>query len=99
MLPPGNLIHHRNHSCDANLWWAGPFDLVARRDIGVGEEITNDYSTSTIDSGFTVQCRCNAETCRGIIAGADAWVHRLDKAYAGHLVPIVINAIESRLSS
>ena len=93
VLAPGNLVRYGNHSCDPNLWWEGAFDLVARRDIAAGEEISNDYAASTIDPGFVMACGCHAATCRGTITGSDAWVHRLDKVYAGHLVPSVLAAI------
>lgn len=46
ILPPGNLNHYGNHSCDPNLWWADGFTLDARCDIEPGTELTNDYGTS-----------------------------------------------------
>src|SRR5262245_17355356 len=46
VLPAGRPNGKGNHSCDPNLWWEGPYDLVARRDIAAGEELTNDYATS-----------------------------------------------------
>jgi hypothetical protein len=36
-----------NHSCDPNLWWVGPYELAARRNLSAGEELINDYATST----------------------------------------------------
>ncbi|WP_432987337.1 SET domain-containing protein-lysine N-methyltransferase [Dactylosporangium sp. CA-233914] len=46
-----------NHGCDPSLWWSGPYTLVARRDIAAGEELTNDYATSTADPGFRMPVR------------------------------------------
>jgi SET domain-containing protein len=99
ILPEGNPIHHGNHSCDPNLWWDGPFDLVARRDIEADEELTSDYATSTVDTAFSLDCRCGAENCRGTISAADSWEYALDRVYAGHVVPVVQQAIDARRST
>ncbi len=66
-----------NHSCDPNAYIKGESDLVAIHDIGVGEEITYDYSTTMNDDvekieafGFpvwTAECNCCSKICRGII--------------------------------
>lgn len=37
VLPPRRTIGYGNHSCDPNLWWDGPFNLVARHDIEPGD--------------------------------------------------------------
>lgn len=96
VLPLGAPNHHGNHSCDPNLWWSGPFDLIARRDIRAGEEVTNDYAASTTDPDFSLQCRCGSAGCRGIVRSSDAWVHRLDEVYEGHVVPAVAAGIARR---
>jgi SET domain-containing protein len=62
---------HLNHSCDPNAWLAyegGSCDLVARRDIGAGEEITCDYNVN-IAEGTRWPCRCGAARCRSEVAG------------------------------
>lgn len=66
-----------NHSCSPNAFIRGKNELVALRDIEVGEEITYDYSTTMNDneekikkSGgtlWTCKCRCGSKNCRGII--------------------------------
>jgi SET domain-containing protein len=57
-----------NHSCDPN---AGFLDgepvLYALRDIDAGEEIAWDYSTSIGWPGWTLECRCGAARCRGVV--------------------------------
>ena len=53
VLPPRRDNGYGNHSCDPNLWWIGPYELAARRDLVPGEELTNDYATSTDDPAFT----------------------------------------------
>jgi len=57
-----------NHSCEPNAGFRDGLVLVARSDIGLGEEITWDYSTAIDEEdfpGFT--CSCGATTCRGAV--------------------------------
>lgn len=57
-----------NHSCDPNAGFAtGEPVLFALRDIEPGEEIEWDYSTSIAEAGWTLECRCGAANCRGIV--------------------------------
>jgi len=64
---PDNCI---NHSCNPNcgFHYTGRRPLLySIRDIGEGEEITFDYST-TMDEGFwEMECLCGEKNCRGII--------------------------------
>ena len=67
----GSPDRHVNHSCDPNAWIsydAEQCHLVARRDIGAGEEITCDYNINIAD-GTGWACNCRAERCRGWVAG------------------------------
>lgn len=59
-----------NHSCDPNTWLTG-LDLVARRTIAPGEQITIDYATFCNETMETFPCTCGAPTCRGLIRGDD----------------------------
>lgn len=59
-----------NHSCDPNAWLEG-LDLVARRPIGVGDEITMDYATLYNERMPDFSCTCGADNCRGTIRGSD----------------------------
>jgi hypothetical protein len=57
-----------NHSCAPNAGFLhGEPTLFALRDIAAGEEITWDYSTSIDWPGWTLECRCGSETCRGVV--------------------------------
>jgi SET domain-containing protein len=57
-----------NHSCDPNGGFvSGEPILVALRDIAAGAEIGWDYSTSISESGWSLECRCGAANCRGMI--------------------------------
>ncbi len=75
--PDGKVVllgfpdRHINHSCDPNAfvrYQGGGCFLVARRDIGAGEEITCDYNIN-ITGGSSWPCHCGARRCRGETIG------------------------------
>lgn len=55
-----------NHSCDPNVEMKG-LDVVARRDIQPGEQLTVDYSTFCGPEMDSFQCGCGSPLCRGTI--------------------------------
>ncbi len=59
-----------NHSCDPSAWLQG-LDVVARRDLATGEEITLDYATFYNELHPDFECACGSEACRGTIRGWD----------------------------
>jgi D-alanine-D-alanine ligase-like ATP-grasp enzyme len=59
-----------NHGCDPNAWLEG-LDLVARRPIAPGEEVTMDYATFMVDGMPDFECACGAAECRKVIRGGD----------------------------
>ena len=59
-----------NHSCDPSAWLEG-LDVVARRPLEPGEEITLDYATFYDERMAAFACGCGSETCRGTIRGED----------------------------
>ncbi len=67
LLPSGSVDDLINHSCEPNagirLTELG-YDLIALRDIDIGEELTYDYSTY-IASPERLICSCGAAGCRG----------------------------------
>jgi hypothetical protein len=89
VLPPGGANGKGNHSCDPNLWWVGAYDLVARRDIAAGEELTCDYATCTTDAEFRMPCRCGTSDCRGAVTGNDWRLAELRHRYRDHWVPVL----------
>ena len=93
VLPAGQPNGKGNHSCDPNLWWAGAYTLVARRDIAVDEELTNDYATSTGEREFTMPCRCGKQLCRGIVTGSDWMRPELQQRYGSHWVPGLLHKV------
>jgi hypothetical protein len=57
-----------NHSCDPNAGFCGGLQLVARRAIASGEEITWDYSTAIDEDDFPgFPCTCGSFHCRGMV--------------------------------
>jgi SET domain-containing protein len=87
VLPPRRDNGYGNHGCDPNLWWTGPYELAARRDIRAGEELTNDYATGTGDPAFTMTCRCGSPLCRGVVTRDDWRRVDLRERYGEHWVP------------
>ena len=62
-----------NHACDPNAGIRPDRMLVALRDIGIGEEISYDYSTTMAEGedGWTLACSCGTPRCRGTVADFD----------------------------
>ena len=74
---------YSNHSCDANLGIRGEITFVAMRDIRADEELTHDWAM-TDDDDYSVECKCGAPNCRGILTGKDWQRPELQKRYAGY---------------
>ena len=58
------------HSCDPSAWLAG-LDVVARRPLSVGQEITLDYATFRSERMPSFKCGCGAAGCRGTVRGGE----------------------------
>ena len=71
-----------NHSCAPSAWLEG-LDVVARRDIAAGEEITLEYATFYDENMPPFDCACGADDCRGIVRGDDYLLPFMG-AYEGH---------------
>ncbi len=95
VLPAGTANHYGNHSCDPTLWWADEYTLVARRDVGAGEELTNDYATGSNRPDFTMFCHCQTYRCRQVIACDDWTIPQLQQRYSGHWVPYLQRLIDA----
>jgi hypothetical protein len=87
VLPAGSVAHLGNHSCDPNLWFVGPYEIAARRNIGAGDELTVDYGTCSAASGFTLSCNCRSRLCRHEITSEDWRRPELQQRYGMHWVP------------
>lgn len=63
-----DLINHNcNPSAGIKFLADGCVKVVALRDIGYGDELTIDYSTTSLDHDWTFHCLCGSSNCRGII--------------------------------
>jgi D-alanine-D-alanine ligase-like ATP-grasp enzyme len=58
----------QNHSCDPNSEYAG-LNVVAIKEIPVGEEITLDYTTFLNSEMESFICNCGAPNCKKVIQG------------------------------
>jgi hypothetical protein len=94
ILPAGTPQHFGNHSCDPNLWWDDALTLVARSRIEFGEELTNDYGTSSLGR-FRMSCRCGSPACREVVTGEDWCRADLQARYARHFVPALLKRIDA----
>ncbi|MCX5604853.1 SET domain-containing protein [Streptomyces phaeochromogenes] len=70
----GGLIPKVNHSCEPNcgirLNASGAHDLIARRPITAGQEITFDYAMRNYSvDHFAAHCQCGSPRCRDRITG------------------------------
>jgi len=86
-----------NHSCDPNAWLVNDNDVVARRAIKAGEQVTVDYATLIIhefESSRIIDCLCGSANCRKILKGNDWWNMR--KVYHGHYVSWIQKKINDK---
>lgn len=58
----------QNHSCDPNTHYDG-LNVLTRRLIKKGEELTLDYATLLDRTAEPFECRCGSPVCRGTIKG------------------------------
>jgi len=89
-----------NHSCDPNAWMKDTWTIIARREIGGGEEITADYTMWEADENYIAkwECGCGSQICRHRITGKDWRKQELQKAYGDHFIPMINKRI-SKLKS
>lgn len=68
--PSGHADDYINHSCGPNTALVPDrLELVALRDIALGEEITWDYSVYIPESDtWSIPCACGSDNCRGEIS-------------------------------
>lgn len=95
-LPEGTPVAGPlNHSCDPNVWFEGT-QLVTRRAVRAGEELTYDYATGSSELA-PFFCHCETYRCRQAVAGDDWRIPQLQKRYAGHWAPDVQKLIDAAL--
>jgi hypothetical protein len=97
----GGLIPKVNHSCEPNCGIrpnaGGAHDLVARRAITAGQEITFDYAMRNYSvDHFAAPCRCGSPRCRGRITGWKDLPSERKADYAGFVAPYLIDIDDRR---
>ena len=102
--PPGGedfTADYTNHSCDPNLWMRDEATIMARRDIGVGEELTADYMMWEAKESYRAawQCNCGSPLCRGRITGQDWRLPELQARYRNHFSPFLNERIARQQST
>lgn len=92
-IPSANPDEWRplNHSCDPNAWYAGAgsLNVVARRRIKKGEEITVEYATVYGEFVKEFACRCGCPSCRLNIRPSDCRSAEIMLLYRDHMSPFV----------
>ena len=91
----GGLSSKVNHSCDPNCGVrgnpSGGYDLVARRALTPGDEITFDYAMRNYQvEHFPAPCRCGSALCRGVVTGWSGLSDVRKTAYAGLVAPYLL---------
>ncbi|MBI2624089.1 SET domain-containing protein [Candidatus Parcubacteria bacterium] len=82
-----------NHSCDPTGVQTSDDNIIARRDVKPGEEITYDYATTEEDPEWRMWCRCGSQNCRGVITGNDWKLPEVQEKYAGHFTASIARKI------
>lgn len=91
----GGLAPKVNHSCDPNCGVlvneSGGYDLVVRRTIAPGEEITFDYAMRNYSVDyFPGRCHCGTPLCRGAVTGWKDLSDERRAAYTGLIAPYLL---------
>lgn len=81
--------HFTNHSCDPSAFIKiichngdGEIDVIARRKIKPGGEVTVDYAAMEYDPvAKGIICRCGSDNCRGIITGYKDLANKIKRLY------------------
>jgi len=81
-----------NHSCDPNCWMSG-LDVVARRSIKAGEELTLDYSTF-LPSHPEFECWCGSKMCRKNLKPGEYKEQWFKERYYGRCSPYIQAMLE-----
>lgn len=67
---PTSPLRFLNHSCAPNITrTVDGVSFVALRDIKADEQVTCDYATLEVNPDWSMECKCGAPQCRGVIGG------------------------------
>ena len=84
---PGDAV---NHSCEPNCGMGGAAQVVAMRDIAVGEALTFDYAMADGSDYDEFDCACGSSFCRGRVSGNDWSNADLRARHAGYFSPYLV---------
>ena len=84
-----------NHSCLPNCGMRNATQLIAMREIAVGEELTYDYATSDTSDYDEFECACGSDNCRGRVSGNDWKLPDLQSRYQNMFSPYVQRKIQA----
>ena len=84
-----------NHSCLPNCGMHNATQLIAMREIAVGEELTYDYATSDTSDYDEFECACGSDNCRGRVSGDDWKLPDLQSRYQNMFSPYVQRKIQA----
>lgn len=80
VMPP-SLVKDTNGKMVMGKAWISPAQLIAIRDIQAGEELTWDYSSTTNDPNWMMECSCGSVGCRGLVRGYQYLPKRISARY------------------
>lgn len=81
-----------NHSCEPNLGFKSPVELITIKDIKSGEELTLDYAfCESVFEAF--ECNCRTTSCRQVIKPADWQSNAIQKKYGEYFSPYLKSKI------
>ncbi|CAF2988824.1 unnamed protein product [Rotaria sp. Silwood2] len=93
---PISMKNYVNHSCDPNLWMLNETTIIARRPIGIDEEITIDYAVFTNDNIlFIDDCQCKTSLCRHQITLRDWTSKELQQRFKDHFSTFLNKKIQA----
>jgi uncharacterized protein len=97
----GGLFQMVNHSCEPacglRVNESGAYDLVARRPLEPGEEVTYDYAMDNYSvEYFSGQCSCGESNCRGRVTGWKDLPESRRIEYAGFIAPYLMDYVGPR---
>ena len=89
------IIHKINHCCEPNCGIhvnaTGAHDVIARKPIKPGEELSLDYAMRNYRiEYFPKHCRCGAPNCRGKITGWKDLPASRKQEYIGFIAPYLL---------
>jgi uncharacterized protein len=89
---PGDSI---NHSCNPNCHLRNATQLIAMREIALGEELTYDYATSDASDYDEFDCACGSDECRGRVTGNDWQIPEIQNRYNKFFSPYIQRKIKA----